>query len=131
MELKAGGSISPARAQQDMVSMFVFATRSATMTRISKLALIAAVTAVIATPAFAQSFDPENGTGNVLSFSTPSAVQNVKVAARHTSQDKIAARRNGLHSFAMVPGAAAGSNANDPAQTGGGSTGYNQMLLQY
>ncbi len=101
------------------------------MTRISKLALIAAVTAVIATPAFAQSFDPENGTGNVLSFSTPSAVQNVKVAARHTSQDKIAARRNGLHSFAMVPGAAAGSNANDPAQTGGGSTGYNQMLLQY
>jgi hypothetical protein len=62
------------------------------MTRISKLALIAAVTAVIATPVFAQSFDPEVGTGNVLSFSTPSAVQNGKVAARHTSQGKIAAR---------------------------------------
>ena len=103
------------------------------MTRISKLALIAAVTAVIATPAFAQSFDPENGTGNVLSFSTPSAVQNAsKVAARHTSQDKIAAQRNGLHFIAHGAGRPQrGSNANDPAQTGGGSTGCNQMLLQY
>jgi hypothetical protein len=100
------------------------------MTRISKFALIAAVTAVIATPAFAQSFDPEAGTGSVLSFSTPSMVQNGKVAARHTSQAKIAARPSGLHAFAMVSGAA-GSNANNPALTGGGSTGYNQMLLQY
>jgi hypothetical protein len=101
------------------------------MTRISKLALIAAVTAVIATPVFAQSFDPEVGTGNVLSFSTPSAVQNGKVAARHTSQGKIAARRSGLHSFAMVPGAASGISSNSPVLTGGGSVGYNQMLLQY
>ena len=101
------------------------------MTRISKLVLIAAVTAAIATPAFAQSFDPEAGTGNVLPFSTPSVVQNGKVAAHQTSQGKIAARRSGLHAFAMVPSAAAGSNSNNPALTGGGSTGYNQMLLQY
>ena len=89
------------------------------MTRISKFALIAAVTAVIATPAFAQSFDPEVGTGNVLSFSTPSMVQNGKVAARHTSQTKIAARPSGLHAFAMVPGAASGISSNDPVPTGG------------
>ena len=101
------------------------------MTHISKLALIAAVTAAIATPAFAQSFDPEAGTGNVLPFSTPSVVQNGKVAAHQTNQGKIAARQSGLNAFAMVPSAAAGSHSNNPALTGGGSTGYNQMLLQY
>jgi len=101
------------------------------MTRISKLALIAAVTAAIATPAFAQSFDPDAGTGNVLSFSTPGVVQNGKVAAHQTSQGKITARASGLHAFAMVPSPAAGSNSNNPALSGGGSTGYNQMLLQY
>jgi|HubBroStandDraft_1064217.scaffolds.fasta_scaffold166407_1 hypothetical protein len=85
------------------------------MTRISKLALIAAAAAVIATPAFAQPFEggAGDGTGNVLLSSTPSAVQNRKVAVRHTSQGKIAGRQRGLHSFAMVPGAAPGSNAND------------------
>lgn len=98
------------------------------MTLISKLALIAAVTTAIATPAFAQSFDPDNGTGNVLSFSTPSVVQNAKVAAHPTSQGKIAARRSGLHAFAMVPGATTGSNASDPALAGGGSAGYNKLL---
>ena len=35
---------------------------------------------------------------------------------------------NGLHAFAMVPRGAAGGNANDPALTGGGSAGYNEML---
>jgi hypothetical protein len=131
MELNDGPSISPANEQQGHGVHVVFATRRKTMTRISKFALIAAVTAAIATPAFAQSFDPEAGTGNVLPFSTPSVVQNSKVAARHTSQGKIAARQSGLHAFAMVSGAAVGSNANIPALTGGGSTGYNQMLLQY
>ena len=38
------------------------------MTNISKLAAIAAVAiSAIASPAFAQSFDPEVGSGNVLS----------------------------------------------------------------
>ena len=35
-----------------------------------------AVLTVVATPAFAQSFDPDNGTGNVLPFSyAPTAPQ--------------------------------------------------------
>ena len=89
------------------------------MTRLSKFVLIAAVTAAIATPAFAQSFDPEAGTGNVLSFSTPSVVQNGKVAAHQTSQGKIVAHPSGLNAFAMVPGAASGTSSNDPVPTGG------------
>jgi hypothetical protein len=102
------------------------------MNSMSKLAIIAAVAAVIASPAFAQSFDPEVGTGNVTSFSfAPTAVQNSKVAVQQGSHSKIAARQSGLHAFAMVPGVAPGSNSNDPALTGGGSAGYNQMLLQY
>jgi hypothetical protein len=102
------------------------------MTRISRLALIAAVTAVIATPAFAQSFDPEAGTGNVLPFSfTPDAPQSGKAAIRQASHGKMANRQSGLHAFAMVPGTSSVSNPNDPALTGGGSLGYNQMLLQY
>jgi opacity protein-like surface antigen len=81
-----------------------------------------AVLAVIATPAFAQSFDPDNGTGNVLSFSHEStAWQN----------DKTAVRQNGLHAFAMVPGPGSAFNSNSPAATGGGSLGYNEMLRNF
>lgn len=77
-----------------------------------------AVLSTFAAPAFAQSFDPENGTGNVLSFGqTTAAPQN----------HRIAVRRSGLHSFAMVPGPSA-SNSDSPRATGGGSLGYNEML---
>jgi hypothetical protein len=102
------------------------------MISLSKLAVIAAVTAVIATPAFAQSFDPDVGTGNVLPFAyTPTAPQSGKVAVHQASHSKMANRQSGLHAFAMVPGTSSVSNPNDPALTGGGSLGYNQMLLQY
>jgi hypothetical protein len=103
------------------------------MTIISKLALIAAIAAAgIASPALAQSFDPETGSGNVLSFSNaPTPAQNDQVAVRQTSHAKVAGRQNGLHSFARVPGGSAGGDSNDPALTGGGSAGYNQMLRQF
>jgi hypothetical protein len=102
------------------------------MTRVSKLAVIATISAAIATPAFAQSFDPEVGSGNVAPFSyAPTVVQNNKVAAHQSGRGKIAAHRSGLHAFAMVPGAAPVADPNNPALTGGGSAGYNQMLLQY
>jgi hypothetical protein len=62
--------------------------------KMKKLLTTLAALTVIATPAFAQSFDPDNGTGNVLSFSyTSTAPEN----------DKIAVRQSGLHSYAMVP----------------------------
>jgi hypothetical protein len=103
------------------------------MTTISKLALIAAIAAAsFASPALAQSFDPEAGSGNVAPFSyAPITAQNDAVAARQRSQGKIAARANGLHAFAMVPRGTADGNANDPALTGGGSAGYNQMLQRF
>ena len=53
-----------------------------------------AVLTAIATPAFAQSFDPDNGTGNVLSFGAkPTALQN----------DKVTARQSGIRAYGMVP----------------------------
>jgi hypothetical protein len=101
------------------------------MIRISRLAIMAAVAAVIATPAFAQSFDPEVGTGNVLPFGrAPHVAQTGKIADRQQSQGTMTARRSGLHAFAMVPGATSAFDSNSPAVTGGGSLGYNQLLLQ-
>jgi hypothetical protein len=81
-----------------------------------------AVLTTFATPAFAQSFDPDNGTGNVLTFGhNPITLQN----------EKIAVGKSGLNSFAMVPSPRSASNPNDPAATGGGSLGYNEMLRIY
>jgi len=81
-----------------------------------------AVLTAFATPAFAQSFDPDNGTGNVLSFShRATAPQNAMAAVR----------KNGLHSFAMTPGPHSAFNPDSPAVTGGGSLGYNELLRTY
>ena len=103
------------------------------MTKFSILAVIAAVAAVAgALPASAQSFDPEAGSGNVVPFSyAPVSAQNDQIAVRQTSHAKIAGRQNGLHAFARVPGGAVGGDANDPALTGGGSAGYNEMLQRF
>ena len=93
-----------------------------TITITSKLALIVAVAAVgIASPAFAEFFNAQEGTGE-LPFSYGS------IAPHH---GKIAVRQSGLHAFASVPSPQGDPNPNDPALTGGGSVGYNQMLLQY
>ena len=84
-----------------------------------KLLTTIAVLTAFATPTFAQSFDP---TGNALPFArTPTAPHD----------HKIAARQNGLHSFAMVPGPASGVNSESPQNTGGGSLGYNEMLRSF
>ena len=103
------------------------------MTTISKITLIAAIAAAgIASPAWAQSFDPEAGSGNVVPFSyAPIAAQSTTAAVRQKNQGKVVVRANGLHAFAMVPRGAAESNADDPALTGGGSAGYNQMLQRF
>jgi hypothetical protein len=71
-----------------------------------KALTVLAILAVFAAPALAQSFDPDNGTGNVLSYApAPTALQN----------EKVAAARNGLHSFAMAPRSVA-SNPNRPSR---------------
>lgn len=79
-----------------------------------------AVLTVIATPAFAQSFDPEAGTGNVLPFSHKS-----------THEDKAAFRQDALRAYATAPFEGSVANSNAPSATGGGSAGYNEMLRNY
>ena len=121
------------------------------MVNTSKLTLIAVLAAMsVASPAFAQSFNKGDGTGNNLPFAYGSngtkpawtvAPENERVAARPSNAGKVAVRQTGRNSFAAVPGRglydyaavpfASGSGAaNSPAATGGGSTGYNEMLLR-
>jgi hypothetical protein len=77
----------------------------------AKLVLIAAltVTRFAATPAFGQSFDEDDGTGNALRFSYRQTAPD-KAASHHAPVH--AARRNGMNSFAMEPRAKSGSNSN-------------------
>jgi hypothetical protein len=73
----------------------------------SKLTLIAAIVAAsITSPAFAQAFDPEVGTGNVQSFSYPASQNN-----------QITAHDSGRNAYGMVGGRSAGTSA-----------GYNALL---
>ena len=87
-----------------------------------KILTILSVLTTLTTPAFAQSFCTCDGTGNVLMFpANPITLQNA-VSAANT---------RGLQAYASVPGAGAAANPNAPAETGGGSLGYNEMLRNY
>ena len=83
------------------------------ITTVAKIAVVS--------PAFAQSFDPENGTGNVLMLNNQASVPH-KQAVIH---------RSGIDALAMVPRVQAGTASEDPANTGGGSIGYNENLRVY
>ena len=121
------------------------------MINTSKLALIAVLAATsVASPAFAQSFNKGDGTGNNLPFAygpggtKPTwtvATENAQVAVRQRNAGKVAVRqtgrntfaavpRRGLYDYATVPFGSGFDAANSPAATGGGSTGYNEMLLR-
>jgi hypothetical protein len=107
----------------------------------SKLALIAAIAAVsIASPAFAQSFNPRDGTGNELPFSYGPGAARIFEGSAAPQQNQnglhsfamVPRDQSGLHSFAMVPhGGAVAGGSNNPTATGGGSEGYNELLLQH
>jgi len=121
----------------------------------SKLALVAALAAIsLATPASAQSFSKNDGTGNVLSFTYgpggtkqpyPNAPQGEQVAVarqapahqtaavRQLGQSRFAAAApRSLYDSAVVPFAGSDDpSAEAPAVTGGGSLGYNEMLKNY
>lgn len=83
------------------------------ITTVAKLAIVS--------PAFAQSFDPDIGTGNVLALNSQATV----------AQQQAAVRRSGIDAFAMAPREQVGPAADQPANTGGGSLGYNEMLENY
>lgn len=61
---------------------------------IRKAALVLIAVAGIASPALAQSWDPDNGTGNIVTVSNGAA------------QQQATGHRSGRSSFAMVPRAA-------------------------
>jgi hypothetical protein len=82
------------------------------ITTVAKMALVS--------PAFAQSFDPEIGTGNVL------MLNNQAVPHKQT-----AVLQSGIDALAMAPRVQAGVASEDPANTGGGSIGYNENLRVY
>jgi hypothetical protein len=106
------------------------------VTKKAKLALIAAlaVTRLAATPAFAQSFDADDGTGNMLTFTSQSAAPDVAVRYANAR----ATRRNGLDAYAIeprlqshfAPRVQMPADSDDPAITGGGSAGYNELLRE-
>jgi hypothetical protein len=86
------------------------------------IAIVAIAASVMTTPALAQSFDKDFGTGNVQSFSYS--------ADGSKQTGKVASRQSGLDAYAMVPGTSwSATDSNSPAVTGGGSEGYNQELL--
>jgi hypothetical protein len=90
-----------------------------------KTLIIAALIAGIATPAFAQSFDPDNGTGNLVWRHAP-APQNDKVLP---GRGQI-----GDNAFAAAPRMGSGNEqlkSGEVDRTGGGSIGYNENLKQY
>jgi hypothetical protein len=96
-----------------------------TLAVLTAFATPAAVLTVFTTPVFAQAFCTCGGTGNVLKFTNnPITYQNAPAAIPAIGQD-------GLHAFAMAPRSGAAFNSNDPAATGGGSLGYNEMLRIY
>ncbi len=120
------------------------------MINASKLALIAVLAAMsVASPAMAQSFNKGDGTNELPFAYGPNgtkpawtvAPQNEQVAARRSEAGKVAVRQTGhtrfaavgttgLYDYAAVPVTSGSDAANNPGLTGGGSTGYNEMLLR-
>ena len=86
-----------------------------------KFLTVVGLLTVIATPAFAQSYSHDFGTGNVTD--APALEQ------------QQAGRADAMSAFAQAPAERTRSNAvvdsDSPASTGGGSIGYNEELKQY
>jgi hypothetical protein len=97
------------------------------MTKTSKLIAAVAVATFFASPAFAQSFDPSIGTGNIVSsYYDHGGGLHVGAGQQPRNNEQIAVRRNGLNAFASVPNTASGLD--NPALNGGGSIGYDESL---
>ena len=85
----------------------------------SKLTLIAAIAVMtVASPALAQSYDPADGTGNVLPFAFGPGATKQRRTVVASQNDQIAAGRSGLHAFARVPRGGQSDNGYNPATSG-------------
>ena len=85
----------------------------------------------ISFPAYAQSFDADNGTGNLI-------VANAGIAAPATDVTGSVTRKSGSEAYAMsarrkvnAEASYAAEPANQGNGTGGGSAGYNEMLRNW
>jgi hypothetical protein len=89
----------------------------------SKLAIVAIAALCIASPALAQSFSSEAGSGNIVAAT----------GGRTTAQTgQVAAHRSGLRAYGLVPRQAPTAPSIDPgAAYGGGSAGYNETNMKY
>jgi hypothetical protein len=101
----------------------------------SKLALIAVLAVGMASPAFAQSFNQADGTGNVLPFAysvggaRPVYGPTAFSARESNTGSHAPIGIRGLYDYAPLPSAAQSSAAaNSVAAAGGGSVGYNAMV---
>jgi hypothetical protein len=85
-----------------------------------KILTTMALLTVIATPAFAQSYSHDFGTGNVINV---------------PGLEQQAGRADAMSAFAQAPVENTRSktvvDSDSPAETGGGSVGYNEELKQY
>jgi hypothetical protein len=122
----------------------------------SKLALIATLAAIsFASPAFAQALNKSDGTGSVSAFAygpggakpayepgpgsfvAPQPEQTASrashtVVVRQNGQRVANVGARGLYNYVGAPPAGEwNSNSNSAASTGGGSAGYNQMVLTH
>jgi hypothetical protein len=99
--------------------MLTTQTRRSIMVTKSKIAVIAAVLGVLsASPAFAQSFDSDWGTGNETpTYYGPNGGLHMGIAPHN----QIAAHRSGLNAFASI--GPAGFASDNPSNTRGGSLG--------
>jgi len=84
------------------------------------------VAMIIGFPAFAQSFDPDNGTGNLVNANTVAPAS--AIVSRHAGQEATA--MSARHKISAEAGSsyAADPGVSDSGNTGGGSAGYNEML---
>jgi hypothetical protein len=91
--------------------------------KMKKFMTVVGFLAVIATPAFAQSYTPGFGTGNVIN--EPALEQQAGRADATSATSAFAqAPEENTHRKARV-------DSDNPAETGGGSVGYNEELKQY
>jgi hypothetical protein len=105
------------------------------MMKKTTLALVAALAVTsFASPVFAQSYDPSNGTGNELPFAYGAGgvkQRSVAVppAGLTAGPQHQTAGGNGYNSFAFIPSGNSAPNSDSSQANGGGSSGYNEMLL--
>ena len=88
-----------------------------------KFLTVVGLLTVIATPAFAQSYDHDFGTGNVIDEPALEQQAGRADAMSAFAQAPAENTRSNTHSKAVV-------DSDSPAETGGGSIGYNWELKQ-